>query len=128
MVVEGEEDSEFVRLRKKSWAQLIQKVWDENPSLCSSCGRPMRIISVITHPRQDDVIERTLRHLNMWDPPWLRERKIRGPPRQLEFLPEEGAMFSQARPESEEDFNQTPPTQEDFTQVPPEENGECCGD
>ena len=124
MVAEGDADSEFVRLRKKSWAQLIQKVWDEDPSLCKTCGRPMRIVSFITHPKQDDVIERILRHLNMWDPPWLRERKIRGPPRQLELFSEDEAMFSQARPESEEDFNQDPPTQDDFSQVPPVEGRE----
>jgi hypothetical protein len=125
MVVEGDGDSEFVRLRKKSWARLIQKVWNEDPSLCAGCGRPMKIISVITSPKQDDVIERILRHLKMWDPPWLRERKIRGPPKQLEFLADQEEEFSGDRPAREEDFNQDPGIEDDFSQVSPFDDGEC---
>ena len=41
----------------------------------------MEIISAISSPAQDDVIERVLRHLNLWDPPWRRQRRARGPPR-----------------------------------------------
>ena len=37
-------------------------------------------LSAISSPQQDDVIERILRHLNRWDPPWLPQRKARGPP------------------------------------------------
>ncbi len=125
VVVEGDADSEFVRLRKKSWAKLIQKVWDEDPSLCAGCGRPMRIISVITSPKQDDVIERILRHLNMWDPPWLRERNIRGPPKQLEFFRDQEEESSQDRPVREEDFNQDPGLEDDFSQVSPSDDENC---
>ena len=64
----------------------------------------MKIISALTSPHQDDVIERILRARGEWNPPWLRERKIRGPPRQLEFSQEE---FSQERPAGEDDFDQT---------------------
>jgi hypothetical protein len=39
----------------------------------------MKIIAAIG-PDQPDVIERILRHLNRWDPPWKRVRKARGPP------------------------------------------------
>ena len=60
-VTVAEEDSEFVRLRQKSWAQLIAKVWLEDPSLCNSCRKPMKIISALTSPHQDAVIERILR-------------------------------------------------------------------
>ena len=77
---EGEEaDSPFLRLRRRSWAKLISKVWLEDPSLCRSCQKPMKIIAVISR-EQEDVIERVLRHLYLWDPPWKRPRKVRGPP------------------------------------------------
>ena len=40
----------------------------------------MKIVAAITSPHQDDVIERVLKHLKIWDPPWKRERRARGPP------------------------------------------------
>jgi hypothetical protein len=75
-----EEDSPFLEKRKRSWAKLIARAWLEDPSLCRSCGLPMKIIAAFTSPQQDDVIERILRHMNLWDPPWKRHRKVRGTP------------------------------------------------
>jgi hypothetical protein len=40
-----------------------------DPSLCASCGQPMKIIAALTPPHQEDEIERILRHLHLWDPP-----------------------------------------------------------
>ena len=40
----------------------------------------MKIVAAISSPEQDEVIEKILRHLNLWAPPWKRERKARGPP------------------------------------------------
>jgi hypothetical protein len=40
----------------------------------------MKIVAAITSPHQDDVIERVLKHMKIWDPPWKRERRVRGPP------------------------------------------------
>jgi len=74
-----EEDSPFLQKRKRSRAKLIARVWLEDPSLCRSCGQPMKIIAAISR-EQEDVIERILRHLHLWDPPWKRQRKVRGPP------------------------------------------------
>ena len=84
---EAEEDDEFLRTRRHNWARLIAKVWLEDPSLCRSCGKPMPIVAAITSPEQDDVIERILRHLEIWNPPWLRERapRARAPPPPSEF-------------------------------------------
>ena len=39
----------------------------------------MKIVAAIA-PEQEQVIERILRHLQLWDPPWKRQRKARGPP------------------------------------------------
>ena len=52
--------------RKTSWARLIQKVYEVDPLECANCGATMRIIALID---DGDVIERILKHLNVWDPP-----------------------------------------------------------
>lgn len=101
-----EEDSEFVRLRRKNWARLIAKVWKVDPELCEGCGQKMRVISAINHPHQDDVIERILRQRNQWDPPWQRERRARGPPRQREFFQGEDSQLPAVE---EEDVSQDVP-------------------
>jgi hypothetical protein len=77
--LEGDE-SEFVRKRKRSWARLIAKTWACDPELCPACGKRMRIVAAITYPDQEGVIEKILRHLHRWDPPWKWARKARGPP------------------------------------------------
>ena len=102
-VVTVEEDSEFVRLRRKNWARLIVKIWQVEPELCACCGEKMRVIAAITHPHQDDVIERILKSTGQWDPPWLREPRARGPPRYRECFQGED---SQLPPVEEEDVSQ----------------------
>jgi hypothetical protein len=57
-----DEDSEFLRNRKRGWAKLISKIWKDDPGVCRNCGKRMKIIAVIG-PDQHDVIERFLRHL-----------------------------------------------------------------
>ena len=64
---------------------------------------------VSASPAQDDVIERILKSIGKWNPPWLRERKIRGPPpRQLEMFSQQ-EEFSQESAALGEEFDQTPP-------------------
>ena len=79
---EEEEPDEFLRKRRRNWARLIAKVWLEDPSLCRSCGKPLPIVAAITSPGQDDVTERILRHFQIQDPPWKRQRaaRARAPP------------------------------------------------
>jgi hypothetical protein len=108
-VVTAEEEDEFIRLRRKNWARLIQKVWQDDPEVCDSCGEKMRVISALNHPHQDDVIERILRHLGQWHPPWRRQRRARGPPPQSEiFTSVIDEEFSQLPPQEEEDLSQEP--------------------
>ena len=78
-VLEAEE-SGFVRVRRRSWARLIQKVWLDDPELCPRCGERMMVLAAISTPAQDQVIEKILRARGEWDPPWLRVRLPRGPP------------------------------------------------
>ena len=108
-----EEDDEFLRTRRRNWARLIAKVWLEDPSLCRSCGKPMPIVAAITSPGQDDVIEGILRHLEIWNPPWQRERapRARAPPPPFEF--------DDAAPPSEPEFIDPPVDDEQYYLDPP---------
>jgi hypothetical protein len=45
---------------------LIKKVYEANPLLCRRCSRPLKIVSLIDTP---SIIERILRHLNLWNQP-----------------------------------------------------------
>ena len=56
----NDEDSEFTRETRRTWARLLRKIFEVNPMLCS-CGAVMKIISIITEPR---VVDRILRHLH----------------------------------------------------------------
>ena len=50
----------FQRQRRMRWAQLIRRVWLEDPLLCPDCGEEMGILSFITEP---PVVDRILRHV-----------------------------------------------------------------
>jgi hypothetical protein len=76
----SEEESDFAAKRRSHWARLIAKTYLTDPERCHSCGEPMKIVAALVSPHQDEAIEKILRHLNRWDPPWKRERKARGPP------------------------------------------------
>ena len=54
-----QDDSDFSRETRSTWARLIKKIFEADPLLCS-CGARMRIVSFITDPR---VVDRILRHL-----------------------------------------------------------------
>jgi hypothetical protein len=45
----------------KGWAEMIRKVYEADPPLCSSCGGRMKIISFIEEPK---TIDRIIRHLD----------------------------------------------------------------
>ncbi len=62
VVVLDEEESDFVTLRRKSWRRLIARAWLQDPQLCPGCAEPMRVVSAINSPHQDDVIEKILKH------------------------------------------------------------------
>jgi hypothetical protein len=54
-----DEDSEFARESRPTWARLLRKIFEVDPLLCS-CGAEMKIVSIITEPR---TVDRILRHL-----------------------------------------------------------------
>jgi hypothetical protein len=51
------------RIPAKKWREFIKKVWEVDPLICPHCGAEMKVIALI-----DDrsVIEKILRHLNLW--------------------------------------------------------------
>ena len=63
-------DTEFTRIRRRGWAQLIRKVWLDDPERCENCRGTMKIISALSAPAQDDVIRAILESTGQWDPPW----------------------------------------------------------
>jgi len=60
---QGEPPQDF-RNKKKTrlrWAQLMDKIWREDPLLCQHCGAQMRIVAFVTSP---DNLGRILDHLD----------------------------------------------------------------
>ncbi len=49
-----------------TWSSCICRDDQVGPLECAHCGATMRIIALIDNA---DVVERILRHLNLWDPP-----------------------------------------------------------
>ena len=66
------DQSHDARALRRSWAQLIKRVYEVDPLLCPSCGGEMRIIAFIT---DHDVVDAILRHLVK-----AVARSPRGPP------------------------------------------------
>ncbi len=50
-------------IASKKWRELIKKVWEVDPLICPHCGSEMKLIALIDAA---DVIEKILRHLNLW--------------------------------------------------------------
>ena len=128
VALEADEQSAFVRLRRRSWGRLIAKVWLDDPSLCRCCGKPMKILAAFSSPRDDAVIEKILRCRGEFDPPWRRERRARGPPDRsgaggCDVL--DALEYAQLGPEvAEEDCSQLAPedAEDQYSQLPPSED------
>lgn len=68
-------DHQLARVPSKKWRQLIQKVWEVAPLVCPRCGGDMKIIALIEEPA---VVERILKHLDLWRDPEPRRGDHRG--------------------------------------------------
>jgi len=60
------------RALRRSWAQLIKRIYEVDPLVCPSCGSEMKVIAIIT---EHDVVDAILRHLAK-----AGARSPRGPP------------------------------------------------
>ena len=78
-ILEPEGSSEEFR---KSWARLIQKMYEVNPLVCPNCKNEMKIISVI---EDEEVIKKILKHLRLWDIKTRPPPKATGPPKTSEY-------------------------------------------
>ena len=56
----------------RTWARLIQKIYEVDPLTCPKCQGQMRILAFI---EDEEVIEKILKHLSLWD------SKVRPPPK-----------------------------------------------
>ncbi len=65
-----EEETAYKSKSRRSWARLIKKHFGRDPLKCPKCGSEMKVIALI---KDEEVVEKILRHLEAWDPP-------RGPP------------------------------------------------
>ncbi len=75
---------------------LLNRVFEVDPLKCPACGGQMKIIGFIER-RQQDVIERILRHCGLWEGPIRTLASPRAPPgphtradaaRELELVPD----------------------------------------
>jgi len=53
-------ESRDTRAMRRSWARLIKRIYEVDPSACPSCGGEMKIIAFIS---EHDVVDAILRHL-----------------------------------------------------------------
>jgi hypothetical protein len=61
------------RALRRSWAQLIKRIYEVDPLLCPSCGSEMMVIAFII---EHDVVDAILRHLER-----RQTEEARGPPK-----------------------------------------------
>ncbi len=67
-------ESRDARALRRSWAQLIKRVYEVDPLVCPSCGSEMKVIAFIT---EHDAIDSILRHLERRQ---AEEAEARAPP------------------------------------------------
>jgi hypothetical protein len=65
-------ESRDARALRRSWAQLIKRIYEIDPLVCPTCGSEMKVIAFIT---EHDVVDAILRHLKRKE-----AREARGPP------------------------------------------------
>jgi hypothetical protein len=62
---------------RKSWARMIQKIYEVDPLICPKCRGTMRIISFI---EDRDIIKAILQHLRLWNAESRPRVKAHAPP------------------------------------------------
>ncbi len=70
----------------KSWARLIQKIYNVNPLVCSKCLGSMRIISFI---EDEQLVKKILKHLDLWDVRRKPPGRAHGPPPEIFIIYDE---------------------------------------
>ncbi|HEU18513.1 MAG TPA: hypothetical protein ENO00_03900 [Deltaproteobacteria bacterium] len=89
-----------VKVFRRNWARLIQKIYEVDPLVCPKCNGPMRVISSIEDPA---VIPAILEHLGLWLARSRPPPKIHDPP----ACPHD--MGRHSKPYIENEHSQLPP-------------------
>jgi hypothetical protein len=66
------------RALRRSWAQLIKRIYEVDPLVCPSCGAEMKVLAFIT---EHEVVDKILRHLRRRG----EGQRERGPPTRSEL-------------------------------------------
>ena len=66
------DETRDARALRRSWAQLIKRIYEVDPLVCPSCGSEMKVIAFIT---EREVVNAILRYLKR-----AEERRQRAPP------------------------------------------------
>jgi hypothetical protein len=61
----------------RNWARLIQKIYEVDPLTCPKCQGRMKIISFI---EDEEVIEKILKHLGLWNVKARPPPEVKVPP------------------------------------------------
>ena len=75
-----EADTDFRKKSRMTWAALIRCVYEVDPLKCPNCGGTMRVILFIVSHHQSDVIEKILKHCDLW-----KEMPPRAPPGEVQI-------------------------------------------
>ncbi len=62
----------FRKLCRSRWSALIRKIYEVDPLKCPECGAEMKFVSFIEKRDQAAVIEKILKHCNLWTDPKAR--------------------------------------------------------
>jgi len=76
--VHKRDDGPDARAMRRSWAQLLKRIYEVDPLVCPSCGSEMKVIAIII---DHAVVDKILRHLERRD----EEGRGRGPPGRSEL-------------------------------------------
>ncbi len=87
-MIESEVSSKEFR---KSWARLIQKIYNVNPLVCSKCLGSMKIISFI---EDEQLVKKSLKHLDLWDVRRKPPARAHGPPTEAFIIYDESSSPS----------------------------------
>ena len=66
-----------VPARRRSWARLIQKIYEVDPLICPKCTASMKISSCIGQP---NTVKHILQHPGLWERQMLPPLKTQSPP------------------------------------------------
>jgi len=66
------DETHDARALRRSWAQLIKRIYEVDPLVCPSCGGEMKVVAIIV---DHAVVDEILRHLER-----TRATRSRGPP------------------------------------------------